>query len=218
MYKPVCLLQEFRHACNQKCLVEHAECFHVTHNCKKQLVKNVVSTSLEVVNKVQENMSSANFQDKVVSFIPECVSNLTSTLNKKKVATVIGMQKPEPCTSSGVQTSRKSTNLVPKRKTTISKASTILQKSSNPSFSTKPLTATTQVHNSSTTTRPATRSSAKNIDPALPYQASANIAMQNFVKQKTKSAKKVVGELSSKAKSVTTRLTTSKTTCRKGKK
>ena len=154
----------------------------------------------------------------MVSLIPECVSNLTSTLNKKKVATVMGMQNPEPCTSTGVQTYRKSPNLVPKRKTTISKASTILQKSSNPSPSTKPLTATIQFHNSSTTTRPATRLSAKNIDPALPYQASANIVMQNYVKQKTKSARKAVGELSSKAKSVTTRLTTPKTTCRKGKK
>ena len=53
--------RRFRHACNQKCLVEHTECFHVTHNCKKQLVKNIVSTSLEVVNKVQENLSSGNF-------------------------------------------------------------------------------------------------------------------------------------------------------------
>ena len=96
----------------------------------------------------------------------------------------MGMQNPEPCTSTGVQMSRKSTNLVPKRKTTISKASTILQKSSNPSPSTKPLTATTQVHNSSTTTRPATRSSAKNIDPALPYQASANIVMPELCETK----------------------------------
>ena len=136
------------------------------------------------------------------------------------MATVMGMQKPEPCTSTGVQTSRKSTSLVPKRKTTTSKASTVLQKSSNPPPCTKPLIATAQVHNSptTTTTRPATRSSAKNIDPALPYQASANIVMQNYVKQKTKSARKAVGELSSKAKSVTTRLTTPKTTCRKGKK
>ena len=130
----------------------------------------------------------------------------------------MGMQNPEPCTSTGVQTSRKSTNLVPKRKTTISKASTILQKSSNPSPSTKPLTVTIQVHNSSTTTRPATRSSTKNIDPALPYQAFTNIVMQNYVKQKTKSARKTIGELSSKAKSVTSRLTTPKRTCRKGKK
>ena len=133
------------------------------------------------------------------------------------MATVMGMQKPEPCTSTGVQTARKSTSLVPKRKTTTSKASTVLQKSSNPPPSTKPLTVTAQAHNSSTT-RPATRSSAKNIDPALPYQASANIVMQNYVKQKTKSARKAVGELSSKAKSVTTRLTSPKTTCRKGKK
>ena len=151
-------------------VVEHTEYFHVTHNCKKQLIKNVVSTSLEVVNKVQENLSSGNFRDKVVSFIPECVSNLTSSLNKKKVATVMGMQNPEPCTSTGVQTSRKSTDLVPKRKTTISRASTILQKSSNLSSSTKPLTATTQVHNSSTTTRPATRSSAKTLMQHFPIR------------------------------------------------
>ena len=31
----------FRHACNQKCLVEHTECFNATHSCKKQMVKNV---------------------------------------------------------------------------------------------------------------------------------------------------------------------------------
>ena len=31
--------RRFRHACNQKCLVDHTERFHVTHNCKKQLVK-----------------------------------------------------------------------------------------------------------------------------------------------------------------------------------
>ena len=66
--------RRFRHACNQKHLVEHTECFHVTHNYKKQLVKNVVSTSLEVVNKVQENLSLGNFQDKVVSFIPKCIT------------------------------------------------------------------------------------------------------------------------------------------------
>ena len=126
----------------------------------------------------------------------------------------MGMQKPEPCTSTLVQTFRKSTSLVPKRKTT-----TVLQKSSNPPPSTKPLSATAQVHNSpTTTTRPATGSSAKTIDPAFPYQASANTVMQNYVKQKTKYVRKAVGDLSSKAKSVTTRLTTPKTTCRKGKK
>ena len=163
--------RRFRHACNQKCLVEHTECFHATHSCKKQLEKNIVSTSLEVVNKVQEKLSPGNFWDKVVSFIPECVSNLTSTLNKKKVATVMGMQKPEPCTSTEVQMSGKSISLVSKRKTTTSKASTVLQKSSNPPPSTKPLTATAQVHNSpTTTTRSATRSSAKNIDQHFPIR------------------------------------------------
>ena len=63
-----------------------------------------------------------------------------------------------------------------------------------------------------------TRSAAKNANPPLPTQASANVAMQNYVKQKTRSAEKAVGEMSAKAKSVTTRLTTPKTTCKKGKK
>ena len=61
----------------------------------------------------------------MVSFIPKCVSNLTGTLNKKKVASVVGMQNPEPCTSTGVQTLRKSTSLIPKRKTTLPKASSV---------------------------------------------------------------------------------------------
>ena len=52
--------RRFRHACNQKCLVEHTECFDATHSCKKQMVKNVVNTGLEVVSKVQENLSSSN--------------------------------------------------------------------------------------------------------------------------------------------------------------
>ena len=30
--------RRFRHACNQKCLVEHTERFHATHSCKKQLL------------------------------------------------------------------------------------------------------------------------------------------------------------------------------------
>ena len=67
-------------------------------------------------------------------------------------------------------------------------------------------------------TRYATRSAAETVNSALPSQASANMAMQNYVKQKTKSAKKTVGELSAKAKSVTMRLTTPKTNCKKGKK
>ena len=66
-------------------------------------------------------------------------------------------------------------------------------------------------------TRSATRSAAKTVDSALPSQASANVAMHNYVKQKMKSAKETVGELSAKAKSVTTRLTTPKTNCKKGK-
>ena len=89
------------------------------------MVKNVVNTGLEVVNKVQENLSPSDIRDKVVSFISECVSNLTGTLNKKKVAAVMSMQNPEPCTSTGVQTSRKSTSLIPKRITTTPKASSV---------------------------------------------------------------------------------------------
>ena len=165
----------------------------------------------------------------MVSFIPECVSNLTGTLNKKKVAAVMGMQNPEPCTSTGVQTSRKFASLIPKRKTTTPKASSVpksqpTKKSSNLPPVPPPrrscintFTTAAQVHNSPMTTRSATRSAAKTVDPTLPSQASANMPMQNYVKQKTKSAKKAVGELSAKAKSVTTRLTTPKTNCKKGK-
>ena len=63
-----------------------------------------------------------------------------------------------------------------------------------------------------------TRSAARNANPPLPTQAPANVAMQNYMRQKTRSAKKAVGELSAKAKSVTNRLTTPKTTCKKGGK
>ena len=63
-----------------------------------------------------------------------------------------------------------------------------------------------------------TRSAAKNANSPLPTQAPANVAMQNYVKQKNKSAKKAVGEMSAKTKSVTTRLTTLRTTCKRGKK
>ena len=52
--------RRFTHAYNQKCLVEHTEHFNATHSCKKQMVKNVVNTGLEVVNKVQENFSPSN--------------------------------------------------------------------------------------------------------------------------------------------------------------
>ena len=63
-----------------------------------------------------------------------------------------------------------------------------------------------------------TRSAARNANPPLPTQAPANVAMQSYMRQKTRSAKKAVGELSAKAKSVTNRLTTPKTTCKKGGK
>ena len=52
--------RRFRHACNQKCLVEHTECLNATHSCKKQMVKNVINTGLEVVNKVEEHLSPSN--------------------------------------------------------------------------------------------------------------------------------------------------------------
>ena len=144
----------------------------------------------------------------MVSYIPECVSNLTGTLNKKKVAAV-GMQNLEPCTSTGVQTSRKSTSLIPKWKTATPKASSVpksqhTKKSSNPPlvppppriFSTNTFTTTVQVHSTPITTRSAARSAAKTVDSALPSLASANMAMQIYVKQKMKSTKKTVGELS----------------------
>ena len=64
------------------------------------------------------------------------------------------------------------------------------------------------------------RSAARNANPPLPTQAPANVAMQNYMRQKTRSAKKSSGrgELSAKAKSVTNRLTTPKTACKKGRK
>ena len=62
-----------------------------------------------------------------------------------------------------------------------------------------------------------TRSAAGNANPPLLAQAPANVAMQNYMRQKTRSAKKkVVGELSAKAKSVTNRLKTPKTAYKKG--
>ena len=85
-------------------------------------------------------------------------------------------------------------------------------------YSANTFTATVQVHITLMTTRSATRSAAKTVSPALPSQASANMAMQNYVTQKTKSAQKSVGELCAKAKNVTTRLTTPKTNSKKGKK
>ena len=84
--------------------------------------------------------------------------------------------------------------------------------------STNTFSTTVQVQSTCMTTRYGTRSAAKTVDSALPSQASANMAMQNYVKQKTKSAQKTVGELSAKTKSVTTRMTTPKTNCKKGKK
>ena len=63
-----------------------------------------------------------------------------------------------------------------------------------------------------------TRSAVRNANPPLPTQAPANVAMQNYMRQKTRSAKMAVGELSAKAKSVTNRLTTPKTACKKGGK
>ena len=93
------------------------------------MVKNVVQTGFQVANKVQENLSASNIWDKVISFIPECVNKISTTLNKKKVAAIMGMQNPEPYTSTGVQTSRKSTSLIPKRKTTITSKTLTLPKS-----------------------------------------------------------------------------------------
>ena len=61
-------------------------------------------------------------------------------------------------------------------------------------------------------------SAAKNVHLALSNQASVDVVKQNDVKPKPKYVKKAVGELSSKAKNVTVRLTTLKATCEKGKK
>ena len=168
------------------------------------------------------SIKSICLRDKVVSSIPECVNEI---VNKKKVVTVLGMQNPEPSTSI----SRKSTSLVPKRKTTTTpKASTIpkswaSKKSSNspplppPSKSSSTntlITRSVQVH----VLPMITRSAARNANPPLLTQAPANVAMQNYMRQKTRSVKKAVGELSAKAKSVTNRLTTPKITCKKGEK
>ena len=194
--------------------------FNATHSCKKEIVKNVVHTGLEVVNKVQENLSASNIQDKVVSYIPECVSNLTSTLNKKKVVAVMGVQNTETCTSTGVPSCRKSTSMVPKRKTTTLKSSTVPPQNSShpPAVPPSRRFSTTTVHNTPLTMRYAATSSAKNVHLALSNQASVDVVKQNDVKPKTKYAKKAVGELSSKAENITTRLTTPKATCKKGKK
>ena len=78
--------------------------------------------------------------------------------------------------------------------------------------------STTTVHNTPLTMRYAAISSAKNVYLALSNQASVDVVKQNDVKPKTKYAKMAVGELSSKAENVTTRLTTPKATCKKGKK
>ena len=141
------------------------------------------------------------------------------------MATVMGIQNPEPCTGTGVQTSRKSTSLIPKRKaTTTSKASTLPKSQPSKKKSNSPPTPPLRRSSSTTTTAQihmppmTTRSAAKNANPPLPTQASANVALKNYVKQKTKSAKKAMGEMSAKAKSVITRLTTPRTTCNRGKK
>ena len=204
-----------RHVCNKQCHVEHTECFNATHSCKKQMVKNFVQTGFQVANKVQENLSASNIQDKVISFIPECVNKISTTLNKKKAAAVMGMQNPEPCTSTGVQTSRKSTSLIPKRKTTTtSKASTLPISQASKKGCNSPPTPPPRRSSSSTTT----------VQIHMPPMTTRSVAkiMQihqfNYVKQKTKSAKKAIGEMSAKAKSVTTRLTTPRTTCKRGKK
>ena len=155
------------------------------------MLKNVVQTGFQVANKVQENLSANNIQDKVISFIQECVNKISTTLNKKKVTAVMGMQNPEPCTSAGVQISRKSTSLILKRKTTTtSKASTHpkfqpSKKNSNspptppPPRRSSSTTATAQIHMPSMTTR----SAAKNANPPLPTQAPAYVALQNYVKK-----------------------------------
>ena len=138
----------------------------------------------------------------MVFSIPECVNEISGTVNKKKVVTVLGMQNPEPSTS----TSRKSTSLVPKRKTTTTpKVSTIpkssaCKKSSNSpplppprkSSSTNTLmTRSSQVH----VLPMITRSAARNTNPPLPTQAPPNVAMQNYMGQKTRSAKKSSGRV-----------------------
>ena len=50
----------FRYVCKRKCLVEHTEHFNATHSCKKEIVKKVVHTGMDMVNKVQENLSASN--------------------------------------------------------------------------------------------------------------------------------------------------------------
>ena len=89
----------------------------------------------------------------MISFIPECVNKISTTLNKKKVAAVVGMQNPGPCTSTGVQTARKSTSLIPKRKTTTtSKASTLPKSQASKKSCHSPLTPPSKRSSSSTTT------------------------------------------------------------------
>ena len=73
----------FRHVCNKQCHLEHTKHFNATHSCKKHLVKNVVQRGFQVANKVQDNLSASNILHKVISFIPECVNKISTTLNKK---------------------------------------------------------------------------------------------------------------------------------------
>ena len=68
----------FKHVCNKQCHVEHTECFNATHSCKKQMVKNVVQTGFQVANKVQENLSASNIQNKVISFISDATFPILS--------------------------------------------------------------------------------------------------------------------------------------------
>ena len=128
----------------------------------------------------------------MVSYIPECVSNLTSTLNKKKVVAVMAMQNTEPCTSTGVSSSRKSTSMVPKRKTTTPKSSAVFPQNSShpPPVPPSRRFSTTTVHNTPLTMRYAATSSAKNVHLALSNQASVDVVKQNDVKPRTKYAKR----------------------------
>ena len=81
--------------------------------------------------------------------------------------------------------------MVPKRKTTTLKSSTVSHQNSSHSPPISPSRFfTTTVHNTPLTMRYAATSAAKNVHLALSNQASVDVVKQNDVKPKTKYVKK----------------------------
>ena len=82
---------------------------------------------------------------------------------------MMGMQNTEPCTSTRVPSSRKFTSMVPKRKKTTLKSSTMSPQNSShpPPVPPSRIFSTTTVHNTPLTMRYAATSAAKNVHLAL---------------------------------------------------